>query len=76
MTSRDTATAVYEADARVKKRFEADATSLRVRGASALILAGRCDDPAALRALIASCDRDVYGETVVAMGVDPLAVTT
>lgn len=76
MTPRDTATAVYQADADVKARFDVDATSLRVKGGTALILAGRCDNADTLRALIASCDTDVYAATVAAMGVDPLAVTS
>lgn len=59
---------VYALDRADKDLYDTTATSLRAKGSRALAAVERCDDPDALRRLIASCDRDIAAETAAALG--------
>lgn len=61
-------TDVYALDRADKDLYDTTATSLRAKGSRALAAVERCDDPDALRRLIASCDRDIAAETAAALG--------
>ena len=76
-TTPEVATAVYAADTAAKALTErVDKTSLSIKASRVRIAATRPQSEATLRALIASCDRDVFGEVVASHGFDPLAPLT
>lgn len=75
MSSAQTATAVHEADAAAKALFPPDLPALHLLAVRILLRLDRAPSVDVLLDLLASCDRDIFSETVAAHGFDPLAAS-